>query len=71
MIYDAMACTLVVLGEVIAVFLLAVLIQGLVYRITKLFTPKGFSIWNWMMAKVKKEIYGSGKHMYISVVNKK
>lgn len=50
MIYDAIACGLVVVFEVFAIFLSAVLIQGTTYRTT------GFSIWNWMKMSIEKEI---------------
>lgn len=50
MILDVIACGLVVVFEVFAVFLSAILIQGTVYRTI------GFSIWNWAMKSMKKEI---------------
>ena len=50
MILDAIACGLVVIFEVFAISLIAVLIQGIPYRTT------GFSIWNWMKTSIEKEI---------------
>lgn len=50
MILDVIACGLVVLFEIVATFIIAVLIQGTVYRTT------GFSIWNYAMEGMKKEI---------------
>lgn len=49
--YDVIACGLVVIFELFAVFISAVLIQGITYRTT------GFSIWNWMKTSIEKEIY--------------
>lgn len=50
MILDAIACGLVVIFEVFAIFISAVLIQGTTYRTI------GFSIWNWMKTNIEKEI---------------
>lgn len=48
--YDVIACGLVVIFELFAVFITAVLIQGITYRTT------GFSFWNWAKEGIEKEI---------------
>lgn len=48
--YDVIACGLVVIFELFAVFISAVLIQGITYRTT------GISIYNTMKKSIEKEI---------------
>ncbi len=50
MILDVIACGLVIIFEVFAVFISAILIQGIIYRTT------GFSIWNCAKMSIEKEI---------------
>lgn len=51
MMYDVIACGLVVFFEIIAVGIIGILIQGITYQVT------GFSIYNFMKSSIEKEIY--------------
>lgn len=62
MIYDAIACGMVVVIEILGIFLAMIIIQGFVYQVS----GRRISIWNNLRKWAKKEIYPAGKHMYIS-----
>lgn len=62
MIYDAIACGMVVVIELLGIFLAMIIIQGFVYQAS----GKRVNPWKSLKKWAKKEIYGSGKHMYIS-----
>lgn len=51
MILDVIACGLVVLFELITVCIIGILIQGIIYRITRI------SLYNTMKNGIEKEIY--------------
>ncbi len=69
MIYDAIACGAITIWQLIKGillgFIIAILIQVIVYYLS----GKKISIINILIRWIKKEIYGSGKHMYTSKTN--
>lgn len=61
-ILDVVACGGIVFIEIFGIFLAMIFIQGFVYQVS----GKRVNPWKSLKKWAKKEIYGSGKHMYIS-----
>lgn len=66
MILDAIACGLITIWQLMkclaAGLLTVLLVQVIIYYLS----GKRISIINIVIRRIKKEIYGSGKHMYTS-----